>query len=101
MIESASYSTKEERSRVRWDAAGGSSGGDERRACEAQMKMGKYSYNVGELDQGAVTSVVDLAKAFEQVHITVVWCWSNVFRFFAAIFKSCLRVLSAPAKGDL
>ena len=49
--------------------------------------MEKFDSSVEEIDQGAVTFVVDFAKAFENVHLQVVWAWAMHF--------------SATAKGDL
>ena len=36
-----------------------------RTAWEAVLEMKKYNFNVDAMNQGAVTLVVDLAKAFE------------------------------------
>ena len=52
--------------------------------------MEKYNYNVEEMDQGAVTSVVDLANAFERLLLKVVWAWAMHFGYLEHI----LRVLS-------
>ena len=38
-------------------------------AWEALLAMEKYNYIMKEMDQGAVTLVVDLAKAFERVQL--------------------------------
>ena len=58
-----------------------------KKAREALLEMEKFDSNVEEIDQGAVTLVVDFAKAFEKVQLQVVWAWSMHF--------------SATAKGDL
>ena len=66
---------------VKWDATEGSNGGAERTAWEASLEMAKYNYNVVNMDLGAVTLVVDLAKAFEKVPLSVVWAWTLHLRF--------------------
>ena len=40
---------------------------------EALLEMKKYNYDVEEMDKGAVTLVVDRAKAFENVQLKVAW----------------------------
>ena len=62
------------RSGVKWCAGG--NGGAEKKACEALLYMEKHNYNVEEMDQGAVTLVVDLAKAFAKMQLKVVWAWA-------------------------
>ena len=61
--------------------------------------MDKYNYNVEEMNQGTVTMVVDLAKAFETVQIKVVWAWATHFWVPAEKSSSTVLVLSASTKG--
>ena len=50
------------------------------------MEMEKNDFNANELDEGPVTSVVDLARALEKVKLEVVWTTfrSPRFRGFSA-----------------
>ena len=45
------------------------------------MEMESFKYRAGEEDLGAVALVLDLAKAFEQVILPVVWAWATHFCF--------------------
>ena len=49
------------------------------------------------MDQGAVTLVVDSARAFEIVQLKVVWAWMMHFLDFATISQGILRVLSVSS----
>ena len=44
------------------------------------MEMEKYRDRAGKEDQGALTLVLDLAKAFERVSLPVVWAWATHFK---------------------
>ena len=46
-------------------------------AWEALLEKEKYTCNVEEMDQGAVTLVGDLAKALEKGQLKVVWAWAS------------------------
>ena len=54
-----------ERRRFGWDTIDGRSGGAERSAWEAPLEMDTFDYRTGEMDQGAITLVLDLSSAFE------------------------------------
>ena len=43
--------------------------------------MEKFRCQAGEIDQGAVVLVLDLAKAFERVGLPVVWAWATHSNF--------------------
>ena len=45
----------------------------------------QYNSNVEEMDQVAAILVVDLAKAFENVQLNVVWAWAMHFCFLQII----------------
>ena len=53
------------------------------------MGMERFKYRAGEEGWGAVTLVLDLAKAFERVGLPEVWAWATHFSFP----KKILRVL--------
>ena len=74
--------------RVDWDAIDGRNGGGQQRVWEILLEMQRFKYRAGEGDLGAVTLVLDLAKAFERISLPVVWAWSTHF--------SALWVLRAP-----
>ena len=78
---------EENRSRVKWDDAEGSNGRAERIAWEALLQVETYNNNVEDIDQGAVTLVVDLAKALEEVQLEVVWAWAAHFGFPQRILR--------------
>ena len=46
-----------------------------------------------EKDQGAITLVLDLARAFERVSIPVVWAWATHFDFPRKLLACTVRVL--------
>ena len=48
------------------------------------------NYNGEEMDQGTVTLVVDLAKAFENVQLTTVWAWAMHFGFRKEFIEYCV-----------
>ena len=75
------------RSRAKCDATEGSNGGAVGSAWDALLDMDKYNYNVEELDQCAVTMVVDLAKAFEKVQLKVVRACAMHFGFPQQILR--------------
>ena len=63
--------------------------------------MEKYNHDEDEMDKGVFTSVVDLAKAFEEVQLKVAWAWTMHFVFPAANSSGALRTLAASAVGAL
>ena len=89
------------RSRVRWDATEGSSGGVESTAREAVSDMEKYDYNVEDVDQGTVTLAVDLARAFQKSAVESRTGVDHARRLPAANSLGALWVRSASAKGAL
>ena len=60
------------------------------------MEMERFNGKAMEEDQGAVASVLDLAKAFERVSLCVVWAWATHFSFPKGDLAGALRVLRAP-----
>ena len=65
--------------RVGWDAADGRNGGAERTAWETLLEVERFDYRTRAMGQGAITLVLDLAKVFERVSLTVVWAWATHF----------------------
>ena len=59
--------------RLGWDATDGRNGGAQQTVWEILTEMERFKYQVGEEDPGAVSVVLDLAKAFERVSFPVVW----------------------------
>ena len=43
--------------------------------------IARADHRAGEQDQGTITLVVGLAKAFERVSLPVVWAWATHFKF--------------------
>ena len=58
----------------------GRSGGAERTVWE-MLEMERVDDRTGEKAQGAITLVLDLAKASERVSLPVVWPWATKFNF--------------------
>ena len=58
-------------------ATDGRNGGAERTAWETLPEVERFDYKAGEMDQGAITLVLDLALAFERVSPPVVWAWAT------------------------
>ena len=58
---------------MRWDAT------ERKQRSSRGLEMDKYSYKLEEMDKGAVTLVVDLAKACQKVQPQVVWAWATHF----------------------
>ena len=62
---------------------------------ELNALCGRHAAGVGKFqlscrrkkDQGAVTSVLDLVKAFERVSFLVVWAWTTHFKFARKILR--------------
>ena len=67
--------------RFGWDATDGRNGGAQRTVWEVLMEMERFSGKAKAEDQGAVASVLDLARAFERVSLPVVWAWATQFSF--------------------
>ena len=88
MFESASNSRMEEKKwsemglyrTEQWRSRKSSLGG--------HVGNGKYDYNVDEMDQGAVTLVIDLAKAFGH-RTKIVLAWAMFFAFPQRILGVC------------
>ena len=51
------------------------------------MEMERFKYRAGEEELGAVTLVLDLAKAVERVSLLVVWAWATRFSFPRKILR--------------
>ena len=65
---------------------------------EVVLEIEKKNFSVGEMDQGAVTLIVDSAeKKIGKVQLDTACVWAMHFGFP----QRNLRVLSAPEKGDL
>ena len=79
----------QERHRVWWDATDGRNGGAERTAWETLPETGRFDYRTGDMDQGAITVVLDLATTFERVSLPVVL--ASVMHF--NLPRKILRVL--------
>ena len=65
---------------MRWDPTEVSNGGAERVAREALLEMEMCNCNVEEMDQEAVTNVVDFAKASENVQLKVLGYLGDTLR---------------------
>ena len=59
----------QERRRVGWDATNGRNGGAERIAWATLLEMDRFDHRAGDMDQGAITLVLDLAEAFERASL--------------------------------
>ena len=59
----------------------------ERTAREMLREMKRFDHRAGEMDQGAMTLVPDVAKAFERVSLSVVWAWATHFNFPTMILR--------------
>ena len=77
----------QERHSVGWDATDGRNGGAEPTVRETLLDVDRFDYCAGGLDQGAITLVLDLAKAFERVSLPVVWVWAEHFSFPRKILR--------------
>ena len=89
------------------DATEGSNGGAEGTAWEALLDMETYNYDVEEMDHGAVTLVVGLDKAFQEVQQNVVWAWAmhlgfpqRVLRILCGYFQHQRRVIFEGSVAD-
>ena len=67
----------QERHRVGWENTDGRNGGAERTVWETLLEMERFDNRAGEKDQGAITLVLDLVKAFERVSLPAVWAWAT------------------------
>ena len=87
--------------RIGWDATDGPNGAAERTVWGTLQEMERFNDHAGERDQAAVALVSDLAKAFDQVSLPVVWAWATHFK----ISMKTLRVLRghfrAPAERSV
>ena len=63
--------------RIEWDARDGRNGGAERIVWKTLTEMVIFNNRAGEQDPGAITLVLDLAKAFDRVGFPVVWAWAT------------------------
>ena len=81
--------TWQQKSRIEWDATDGRNGGAERIVWETFLEMDRFDYHAGEVDQGAITLVLHLAKASERVSLPVVWALATHFD----LPRKMLRVL--------
>ena len=88
-VDSTSSSRMEEKKQ----SENGIIGGAERTAWEKLLDMEKYNYNEEEVDQGAVTLVVDLAKAFAKVQLKVVCAWALHSGFTQKLFEHFVRTM--------
>ena len=70
-----------ERHRVGFDATDGRNGGAVRTVWETLLEMERFDCRAGEMDQGAITLVLDLAEAFYRVSLPVVWSRRADFNF--------------------
>ena len=52
-----------------------------------EIRMERLDGKAKEEDQGALASVLDLAKAFERVSFPVVWAWATHFNFSRKILR--------------
>ena len=73
--------------RVDRDVTDGRNGGAQRTVWEVLMEMERDNRNAKEEDQGAVASVLDLAKAVERVSLPVVWAWKEVAEMAKKVMK--------------
>ena len=60
---------------------------------ETPLEMEKFDCRAGEMDQGAITLVLDLVQAFERVSLPLVWAWATHANIFRKIFASTIRLL--------
>ena len=71
----------QERHRIGWDVTDRRNGGAERTGWETLLEVERFDFKAAEMNQGAITLVLDLAKAFERVGLPVVWAWATHFNF--------------------
>ena len=67
----------QQKNRVDWDSTDGRNGGAQQTVLDFLMEMERFKEKAQEEDQGALTLVLDLAKAFERVSLLVVWAWAT------------------------
>ena len=69
--------------RVEWDATRGQEWRRPKRTSVGAfaVEMARFDYSAGVKDPGAITPVLDLAKALERVGFPVVWAWATHFNF--------------------
>ena len=79
--------TWQQKHRVDWDATDGRNGGAQCTVWEVLMEMERFNGKANAEDQGAVALVLDLAKAFKQVSLPVVWAWATRFCFPRKILR--------------
>ena len=63
--------------------------------------MEESRYNAEDMDHGAATLAVDLAKSLRKSTVNSRMGLDNAFRLPVENSQSALRVLSVPAQGDL
>ena len=70
-----------------------------REAWEGLLEMDSTIFYVEEMDQGAVSFVVDLAKAFEKVQFKVAWVWRCTSAFRDTFCVSSLGLLQQQRRA--
>ena len=88
-----------QRSRVKWDAIEGSSGGTERTAWEALLDMKKCRYKAEGDGQGSSHACGGLGYIIENVQFSVVWSWAFSLWLSTKHSWSTLWLLSAYSGG--
>ena len=64
---------------------------------ELLLEIEKFRHHAGEIEQGAVALVMELAKAFERVSLPIVWALATHFN----LSRKMLRVLCGYYHGHL
>ena len=64
----------QEKHSVGWDATDGRNGAV-RTVWETLLEMERFDYRAGEMEQEAITLVLDLAQTFWRVGLALVWAW--------------------------
>ena len=85
--------------RVDWDATDGRNGGARQTVWEMLLEMERFSGKAKKEDQGVLALVLDLATAFEQVSLPVVWAWATHFSFPRKILR-VLYVGISSTRGE-
>ena len=80
----------QQKNRVDWDSTRGRNGAQQT-VWEIVLEMERFKYRAGEEELGAVSLVLDLAKAFERVSLPVVWAWATHFSFPRKILRVLCR----------
>ena len=72
----------------------------ERTVLETLLEMDRCYYRAGEKDRGAISLVLDLAKALMRFRRLVVWAWATSFNFAKTFLTCAMRPLRAPEAGS-